>query len=69
MARTNRGRAIKDVCTLFEAGSLGRLTDGELLERFLAARSGHCGGLFCGDRRSSRTDGSASLQHGAAQRP
>ena len=36
MARTNRGRAIKDVCTLFEAGSLGRLTDGELLERFLA---------------------------------
>ncbi len=36
MARTDCGRAIKEVCKLFETGTLGNLTDGELLERFLA---------------------------------
>ena len=36
MARKNYGAAINHVCTLFDVGTVGSLTDGQLLERFLA---------------------------------
>ncbi len=50
--------AVRDLQTLFEAGYLGGLSDGQLLDRFVARREG---AVFEAIVASTRPDGLGSL--------
>ncbi len=54
-------RVSEQIRTLFQAGSLGALTDGQLLDLVFCAGGHVLGDRLHGDRRAARTNGPGRL--------